>query len=329
MGRGIATCLLGNGYEVSVYTRTSSRAKAARPFIGAAIADAVRRKVLAPARTGNWQERLRIVTAPDGLADCPMIVESISEDLAAKRRLYAQLERAVSPASVIASNTSSFPIDLLNQRSRHPGRFVVMHWAEPAWISRFVEIVRGKKTSAETMDRASRLALGCGKQPCLLSYDVRGFIANRLMYAFLIEACRLADLGVADVATIDRAFSNDTGWWAAIAGPFRWMDLTGIPAYATVMKGLLPELTGRRALPRIMASTIASGARGVANRRGFYRYDAASAKAWEEVWVDFTYDMRSLVMKHEKRITARSGPRAPRSSTGAAATPPRRKQPRP
>jgi len=131
---------------------------------------------------------------------------------------------------------------------------------------------------------------------------VRGFLSNRMMYAMLREAFHLVESGIADVETVDRSFRNDIGWWATVAGPFRWMDLTGIPAYAAVMEGLLPQLCNEKRVPRLMRQVVRSGAVGIANRNGFYPYTRPSAKEWEKVWVDFTYDIRKLVEKYEKRV---------------------------
>jgi len=302
MGRGIAACLLGHGLEVVAYNRTYARAMQARTFIGEALNEAVRRRVLRRADVAGWESRFRVVRTPRDLAGCACVVESVKEDLPLKRRLFGEIESCVAPETVLASNTSSFPLALLQKGAAHPERFVVMHWSEPAWITRFMEIVRNERTSDKAVRRVEALARACGKQPSVLQFDIRGFIANRLMYAFIREACYLADLGVADIATIDRSFRNDTGWWAALAGPFRWMDLTGIQSYGKVMDGLLPELSDCKRIPAVMRRMLASGARGTADHRGFYRYDAQSAKAWEAAWVDFTFDMRRLTAKYERRL---------------------------
>ncbi len=165
-----------------------------------------------------------------------------------------------------------------------------------------MEIVRNERTSDDAVARTRALGLRCDKQPSFLNFDIRGFIANRLMYAFIREACYLYELGVADAATIDRSFRNDTGWWATLAGPFRWMDLTGLEAYGLVMEGLLPELCNGKTVPEIMKKMIAEGAQGTANCKGFYEYNERTAKAWEETWVEFTYDLRDLIKKHESRL---------------------------
>ncbi len=302
MGRGIAACLLCHGLNVIAYNRTPARAEKSRAFLAGVMEEVVRRGLFISEEVADWAERFAVVDTVSGLADCPFVVESVKEDLGVKRRLYAELETHVAPDAVIASNTSSFPLTLLQAESMHPERFVVMHWAEPTWITRFMEIVRNERTSEEAVARTRDLGLRCDKQPSFLNFDIRGFIANRLMYAFIREACYLYDLGVADAATIDRSFRNDTGWWSALAGPFRWMDLTGLEAYGLVMDGLLPELCNRKTVPEIMKKMLAEGAEGTANCKGFYPYDEHTARAWEQTWVEFTYDVRDLIRKHESRL---------------------------
>ena len=302
MGRGIAACLLSHGLRVVGFNRTRERAEKARGFLAEAMEEIVQRRVVPRARVADWEDRFVLARSYACLSDCPFVIESVKEDMALKRRLYREIEACVATDAVIASNTSSFPLTMLQADALHPERFVVMHWSEPAWITRFMEIVRNEKTSDDAVERTRQLGLMCDKQPSFLNFDIRGFITNRLMYAFIREACYLADLGVADVATIDRSFRNDVGWWATLAGPFRWMDLTGIEAYGLVMEGLLPELSSQKELPEIMKRMMAQKARGTANQKGFYPYTKESAAAWEEAWVDFTYDIRKLVRKHEARL---------------------------
>jgi 3-hydroxybutyryl-CoA dehydrogenase len=238
----------------------------------------------------------------DDLAECPFVIETVKEDLGLKHEIYDALEQTVSDRTVIASNTSSFPVVLLQRNRRCPERFLVMHWAEPAWITRYLEIVPGERTAAWAKRLTQRLGVALGKEPTLLKMDIRGFISNRMMYAIMREACHLVELGVADVETVDRSFRNDVGCWAALAGPFRWMDLTGIPAYATVMEGVFPELSARRDVPEIMQAQVRRGAQGIANSRGFYRYTRRSAREWERAWIDFTHDIQKIVDKYRKRV---------------------------
>ena len=100
------------------------------------------------------------------------------------------------------------------------------------------------------------------------------------------EAFHLVESGVASPEDVDRSIRNDLGHWLTLAGPFRMMDLCGIPAFATVMKDLWPELGCETTLPPLMKKLVKSGAKGIANGKGFYPYTAAAAKRWERQYLD-------------------------------------------
>lgn len=301
MGRGIASCLLAHGLEVAGFNRTASRARESIRHIDEALRELARRKLVSKDRIRGWRNRYHLVDSLAGLKSCRFVIETVKEDLALKQRIYDELEAVVSPRAVIASNTSSLPITLLQTGRVRPERFIGMHWGEPAEIMRYLEIIPGRHTSERTRQLTRKLGELCGKEPTLLKQDIQGFLSNRMMYAMLREACYLVEAGIADIETVDRSFRNDMGWWALLAGPFRWMDLTGIPAYALVMDGLLPKLCNATETPKLMRDMVASGAQGISNARGFYRYSKSSAKRWQKAWVDFTYDIRALAEKYSER----------------------------
>jgi 3-hydroxybutyryl-CoA dehydrogenase len=118
----------------------------------------------------------------------------------------------------------------------------------------------------------------------------------------LREAFFLVENGYATVADVDRSVRNDMGWWITMAGLFRFMDLTGIPAYKAVMEDLFPGLSNSIEVPQLMNEVVASGARGVSNAKGFYKYTPAQAKRWEELFLKFTYDVRRLALKYTEDI---------------------------
>jgi 3-hydroxybutyryl-CoA dehydrogenase len=92
------------------------------------------------------------------------------------------------------------------------------------------------------------------------------------------------------------------GFWMTLAGPFRFMDLTGIPAYRAVMKDLLPELSCDTKVPELMEKVVSSGALGISNGQGFYEYTPEQAKRWEEIFLKFTYDIRALAQKYPESV---------------------------
>jgi 3-hydroxybutyryl-CoA dehydrogenase len=298
MGQGIASCLLAHGHVVVGFDEDGGRYKEAAGHARTAILELKKQKLIAPVHYAGWRKRLEVAGSMRDLADCSLVIECVREDLQLKRTLFAELEGIVPRTTILASNTSSLPISILQKNLTAPERFIGMHWGEPAQIMRYLEIIPGKQTSRKTTQAALKFGLGCGKEPAVLKQDIRGFLSNRMMYAMLREACFLVESGVADVETVDQSFRNDMGWWALLAGPFRWMDLTGIPAYAAVMDGLLGELSSETETPRMMQQMVKRGALGMSNQKGFYKYTKASAAQWERDWVQFSYAMRKLAEKY-------------------------------
>ena len=298
MGQGIAACLLAHGHQVVGFDQDASKAAKTVLHAEAALKELKRRRLMSAAAAKTWRGRFHAAKSLDDFAKCTVVLECVREDLDVKRDLLRELERIVSPKTMLASNTSSIPITLLQVDATRPERIVGMHWGEPAQIMRYLEIIPGKQTSKAVLRRALRFGVACGKEPAVLLQDIRGFLSNRMMYAMLREACYLVEAGIADVETVDQSFRNDIGWWALLAGPFRWMDLTGIGAYATVMEGVFPELSNATAVPEMMQAMVRKHAQGVSNRKGFYRYSDEEAAAWQHKWEQFTYEMRALAERY-------------------------------
>lgn len=298
MGQGIAACLLAHGHTVIGFDTDRKKHRETAKHVKTALAELKKQKLIAPKNLATWTTRLHPAADLSAFATCDLIIECVREDLALKQSIFAELEALVPKKTIIASNTSSLPVTLLQHGRIAPQRFIGMHWGEPAQIMRYLEIIPGKQTSKATIRTALQFGLACGKEPAVLQQDIRGFLSNRMMYAMLREACFLVESGIADIETVDQSFRNDIGWWALLAGPFRWMDLTGIPAYAAVMEGLLPELSNATAVPNLMQQMLNKKALGIANQKGFYPYTEATAKQWEKDWVQFTYEMRRLAERY-------------------------------
>jgi 3-hydroxybutyryl-CoA dehydrogenase len=299
LGRGIAACLLAHGFRVIAFSRQESTHADARRYIHRAIDDLVHRAGFPSALSREWGERFTPVRSCEPFAECEFVIESVIEDVTAKRELFDELESLVASETPIASNTSALPISQLQQGRKHPERFLGMHWAEPAHATRFMEIVRGEQTSDAAFQAAASLARAIGKEPSVVLKDVPAFIVNRLGYAMYREAMHLLEMGVADVETIDRSCRNALGLWATMCGPFRWMDLTGGPAlYAKAIAGVLPTLSNATQVTGLLKELADADARGVANGRGFYRYDAEEARRWEELFREHAWTVKALMDKY-------------------------------
>lgn len=295
LGRGIAAALLGAGYRVIGHARTTAEHEEAIGEIAEAIRELVERGVVSSDRLKEWRERFIPVQTLSEFAESSFVIESVLEDLAVKLEVFDQIESAIAEDVPIASNTSAIPIGKLQQSRRVPGRFLGMHWAEPAHATRFLELIRGEATADEPFAKAIALARGLGKEPSLVRRDVPGFIVNRLGYAMYREAMHLLESGVADAESIDQAFCNAVGLWATLCGPLRWIDLTGGPSlYARAMAGVWPDLDQSTELPKTLRMFVESDARGIANGRGFYEYTPEEVRLWKAKLRDRVWAVRAL-----------------------------------
>lgn len=205
----------------------------------------------------------------------------------------------------MASNTSAIPITILQGQTSKPGRFFGLHWAEPSHTTRFLEVICGDHSDEKRGEWLYELAHKWSKEPTLVRKDIRGFISNRLMYALYREACSLVGNGYASVEDVDRACRNNAGYWMTLVGCFRWMDLTGVAAYHTVMKDLLPTLNNETGIPALIDNIVKAGGLGVKNGHGFYRYTEEEARLWEETFTAFTYEIRKLALKYPADVVER------------------------
>ncbi|GLU52848.1 3-hydroxybutyryl-CoA dehydrogenase [Dyadobacter frigoris] len=301
MGSSIATCILAAGHEVTSLVKDIAEVAGARVRILNFLTELKEEGLLSESPQAVI-EKLIITDQVQDLAGHEVVIESIIESVDEKKKVYQALETVISPTAIIGSNTSAIPVSVLQQGLQNPERLLGIHWAEPAHITRFMEVICGKDSDIIYAKKIIALAESWGKEPSLLRKDIRGFITNRIMYAMLREAFNLVENGYATVEDVDRSLRNDLGYWITFAGPFRFMDLTGIPAYLTVMQDLFPELSNTVVAPAMMEKLVADGAKGVSNAKGFYSYTPETAAQWEKLFTEFSYDIRKLAEKYPQNI---------------------------
>ena len=295
MGQGIASCFIRYGFDVIAYSRTAVREQETLNHISGSIRKLMDRNIISESEIKGWEGRFTYVNSIEKMGDCQFIIETVGESLELKRDIYKSIESVVDNDVVIATNTSGISISVLQKELKNKERFIGMHWGEPAEVTRYLEISRAKDTADYAVEIGRNIGERCGKYPTVLKYDISGLISNRLMYAMMREAMHLVEIGVADIETVDRSFRQDIGWWSTIAGPFRWMDLTGLPIYAKVMEGLFPKLCNTDKAPDLIKEKAASNSK-------FYDYSKDSEEEWENVWTDFTHDIREISDKYGKRV---------------------------
>lgn len=297
MGSSIATCLLAAGHQVTSVVKSLDEAAPARERVLGYLKE-MQEEGLISVSPVELAGNLTITDSLKDLSAMPVVIESVYEDAHVKKQIYAELEKYIQPDAIIGSNTSAIPVSILQAGLHHPERFLGIHWAEPAHITRFMEIICGDKTDLANAEKIKVLAERWGKEPSVLRKDIRGFITNRIMYAMIREAFHLVEKGYATYEDVDRSLRNDLGAWITFAGPFRFMDLTGIQAYATVMEELFPELDNSTEVPVSMRKLVDAGAQGIRNAQGFYPYSKASAEEWEKCFTRFSFDIRKLAEKY-------------------------------
>jgi 3-hydroxybutyryl-CoA dehydrogenase len=293
MGCSIAACILSNGYTVISVEKEDAKIKKSRDKILEFLQQLWEEKLMSE-EPDEALKRFTITNDFSKLSNCKIVIESITESVTDKISVYHQLEKVIAPDAIIGSNTSAIPVSILQAELQHPERLIGIHWAEPAHITRFMEVICGDKSDISFAEKIISIAKDWNKEPSLLKKDIRGFITNRIFYAMLREAFYLVENGYATIEDVDRSVRNDYGYWMTFAGPFRFMDLTGIPAYLTVMQDLFPELSNGTTPPASIKTLVSEGAKGVSNAKGFYNYTKESATEWEEQFLKFSYDIRKL-----------------------------------
>jgi len=263
MGRGIAKVLLRGGHQVALYSRTE------RTLLDAG--GALEREAAA---------QIAYTTAiGEVAADSELVIESVPESLELKLGVLREAESAAPMQAVIASNTSSLPLDRLAEGLARPERFLGLHWFNPAHLIPLVEVVPTAQTDVAVVERMEALMSELGKRPLTLSRAVEGFVANRLQYALIREALQLVQDGVATPEQIDAVLTDCLGPRWAVLGPMRSTDLAGVPTAVAVARQLFPVLSNARAPQAALTDLLDAGRLGVSAGEGFYAYPDADGVA--------------------------------------------------
>ncbi|MCT2559568.1 3-hydroxyacyl-CoA dehydrogenase NAD-binding domain-containing protein [Tsuneonella sp. YG55] len=270
MGLGIAYVMAQAGAEVCVVEPDEGRANQMWKAIGDAADGAVRRGKMSADQAADLTARVTRVTAVDALADgLDLIVESVPERFDLKRAvLDSAAER--NPA-VLATNTSAMSIDRLADGLPAPDRFIGMHFFNPVWSLKLVELVQGNATSDATIAAARTIAAWMGKE-ALLVRDVPGFATSRLDLIASLEAMRMLESGVASAEDIDRA--------AVLAyrhpvGPLRLSDIVGLDVRLDIARTLEAAHGARFAPPAILEKMVSEGKLGAKSGQGFFTWPEA------------------------------------------------------
>ena len=296
MGRSIVAAILAHTRSsILCYDNSKTAEKKCREYVKASIEELIKRLPKYSAETSvGWESRLTFVHSLDEFSPCDFVIESVFENFDLKQSVFDEIEAVVGPEVSIASNTSAIPITKLQKPRKVPGRFLGMHMMAPVQVSKFLEVVKGEMTDEVALDPAMQLGKAMGKEPTRVMKDIRGFIINRLAYAVYREAFHLLEEGVGTVEDIDQGFMHTMGQWGSLMGPFRWMDITGVPPYRAVMEDLNKDLSNNSCCPDTMKK-IAAQPGGT-----FHRMEQEEVEKWQAAFQDRLFELRELGDKVNK-----------------------------
>lgn len=276
MGGGITLAALLAGFSVRVVDSDERSTVAGLARLTERLRRHVSDGILEDSASGLIEQVTMATSIDDACAGVDLVVEAVSEDRTIKRSVLSAVSAVTS--AVIATNTSSLPIDELATDVQAPERFLGVHFFHPAeWIPG-VEVVPGTVTSPGSIELAMSLLGRMRKKPTTVK-DSAGFLANRLQLALFLECLRCVDEGLATPADIDRVVTSTFGFRLSLFGPFAIADMAGLDVYASILATLRDAFGERFTIPTSLQKLVGQNRFGVKNGAGFADYSLADAAA--------------------------------------------------
>jgi 3-hydroxybutyryl-CoA dehydrogenase len=275
MGSGIAQVCAESGYDVIVREVGDEPLKKGLGKIDSFLAKGVEKGKISAERRAEVMSRISGTTALDALAPSHIVIEAATENLEAKREIYKALDAACPQNTIFASNTSSLSITELAAVTRRAPRVVGLHFFNPVPLMKLVEVVRSPLTSAEAFEEAFAFAKSLGKTP-IRANDKTGFVVNRLLVPYLLDAVRALEEGVGGVVDIDEGMRLGCGH---PMGPLTLLDFVGLDTTFYIANIMFDEFREKRfAPPPLLKRMVQAGLLGRKSGKGFYDYSADAPK---------------------------------------------------
>jgi 3-hydroxybutyryl-CoA dehydrogenase len=279
MGSGIAQVAAQAGYDTVVREVEQKFLDKGIGGIEKSLGKFVEKGKLAAADRDACLGRLKGTTKLDDLADCDIVIEAIIENAELKKETYAALDKIVKKDAIFASNTSSLTITELSMATARPKQFVGLHFFNPVPLMKLVEVVRTILTSDDAFDRAYAFAKSLGKEP-VSCRDNSGFIVNRLLVPYILDAIRAYEEGVGSIEDIDKAMQLGCGY---PMGPFTLLDFVGLDTTYYISHVMFDEYREKRfASPPLLRKMVLAGRYGRKSGSGFYDYSGDKPVAFDQ-----------------------------------------------
>jgi 3-hydroxybutyryl-CoA dehydrogenase len=269
MGSGIAQVCAAAGFPTTVREVSADLVDKGLKGIEKNLNRLVEKGTITEAAKSEIRGRLKGTTALDDLKSCDLIVEAIIEQLPTKRELFASLDALCPPATIFASNTSSLTITEIATATRRPQRFVGLHFFNPVPVMKLVEVVRAIATDDAVYEEMVAFGAKLGKT-AVRAKDSTGFIVNRLLVPYLLDAIRALEEGVGSIEDIDNSMKLGCGY---PMGPLTLLDFVGLDTTYYISQIMFDEFKEKRfAAPPLLKRMVLAGWNGRKSGRGFYDY---------------------------------------------------------
>jgi 3-hydroxybutyryl-CoA dehydrogenase len=269
MGSGIAQVSAASGYKTIVREVEDGLLKKGLGRIDKFLAGGVEKGKLTAEEKDNTLANLSGTTKLEDLKDCDLVIEAIVENVEEKAKAYAILDGVVGEHTLFCSNTSSLCITELAAKTKRPDRFAGLHFFNPVPLMKLVEVIRGLTTSDETYQTVFAFAQSLGKEP-ITAPDKPGFIVNRLLVPYLLDAIRAHENGLGSIEDIDKGMKLGTGY---PMGPFTLLDYVGLDTTYFIANIMFDEYREPAyAPPPLLKRMVLAGRLGKKSGQGFYKY---------------------------------------------------------
>ena len=269
MGVGIIAMFLGGGWKTHVVSRSASTRDG--------LAEASRKALAGMGKPQDVSGLATYATLPEApWKEIDIVVETVTEDLALKQKIFAELEALARPDCALTSNSSSFPISEIGKGLKTQSRMMGLHFFMPAHLIPLVEVVRSVHTAVPLAEKVGAIMSELGKRPVQVKKDVIGFLGNRIQGALMREALWLIEQGVASPEDIDATVRLSFGFRYAAAGPIVQKEHSGWDTTCAVAKIIWPDLSKADGPPPILQKNVDEGRIGFKTKHGFFEWNDES-----------------------------------------------------